>query len=857
MGKKKPSIALPLNALKVPSLKMNLPVISVAALGLTLLLVLASGYWSYDQWITQEEQQRLQQYSQLQAEQRAADVQRYLDEQQQRLDLLASRTALVTGALAADPAMSASLRQSLHSAFPQALAFKLFTPDRQERLKQPPADEAPATAVPQPLTFTELDMINRAQQGQPVPAEVLRINNRWHLHLVTSIGQGENTADTESQSSLPALGTLLVTLPAQELFDRIQAYEPELGQTQLQRDNSGRPLVIYRTSNTRTDSVDAGPAATRPLNDDQWRLSFTPSPQLAARAAENPQPLLLAHLLVGGLLLGLVFWITGKVDPQRQARPSVPAARPRRRSSRAEMNDQVAAAELEEHDILDLYVAEEDRDLLGLHGSDHNGSSHNNSSHNHTAHSSTASGNGTTPAAISLPDEIFRAYDIRGVAHTQVSTDLARRVGQVVASEAIAAGESSIFVARDGRTHSPELCTALIEGILSTGCHVINLGAVPTPLMNFATFELPGSRSGVMVTASHNPAEYNGFKMVINGRTLVDTDVQRLKQRILDDDVFRGQGSESSQPVVPQYIDRILSDVALAGSVKLVIDAGNGITGEVAPLLFEELGCEVETLFCDIDGRFPNHDPDPTIEANLQDLIRTVQATGADLGVSFDGDGDRLVLVTPSGQIIWPDRLLMLFAKDIVARNPGADVLFDVKCTRELNSLVSSYGGRPIMWKAGHSNMKSKMQETGALVGGEMSGHIFIKDRWYGFDDGMYAAARLLEIMTLRDQDIDSLFASFPSLPSTPEIKIPVSEERKFELVDTLIQHGDFQNGKPITIDGLRVDFSKGWGLVRASNTSAALTLRFEAETEEILAQLQQLFKTELLKIDSSLDIPF
>ena len=234
-----------------------------------------------------------------------------------------------------------------------------------------------------------------------------------------------------------------------------------------------------------------------------------------------------------------------------------------------------------------------------------------------------------------------------------------------------------------------------------------------------------------------------------------------------------------------------------------------------------------------------------------------MQSTEADLGVAFDGDGDRLVIVTPKGDIIWPDRLLMLFAKDIVARNPGADVIFDVKCTRELNSLVSSYGGRPIMWKSGHSNMKTKMQETGALLGGELSGHIFIKDRWYGFDDGMYAAARLLEIMTLRDQDIDDLFDSFPMLPSTPELKIPVEETQKFELIERLIEKGDFQNGKAITLDGLRVDFPKGWGLVRASNTSAALTLRFEAETESVLEQLQQLFKRELLKIDDSLDIPF
>ncbi|MBU3068743.1 phosphomannomutase/phosphoglucomutase [Aestuariicella sp. G3-2] len=510
-----------------------------------------------------------------------------------------------------------------------------------------------------------------------------------------------------------------------------------------------------------------------------------------------------------------------------------------------DINAHINDPSYQDHDILDLHVSEEDQDLLGLEESER------------VAQNAARRAPAESAEQIELPDEVFRSYDIRGLAETQITPTLARQVGKAIASEALAAGDTGLFVARDGRNHSPELCEALIEGILSTGCDAINLGAIPTPLLYFATCELAESNSGVMVTASHNSAEYNGFKMVINGHTLADGDVQNIKTRIQTGDVFKGTGIETSQQVIPEYIDRIFSDVALAGDVKLVIDAGNGITGDVAPQLFEELGCEVEPLFCDIDGSFPNHDPDPTIEANLQDLIRTVQSTGADLGVAFDGDGDRLVLVTPKGQIIWPDRLLMLFAKDIVARNPGADVLFDVKCTRELNSLVSSYGGRPIMWKAGHSHMKTKMQETGALVGGEMSGHIFIKDRWYGFDDGMYAAARLLEIMTLRDQGIDSLFDSFPNLPSTPELKIPVAETRKFELVKQLIQEGDFQNGKPITIDGLRVDFSKGWGLVRASNTSAALTLRFEAETREVLTQLQQLFKRELLKIDSSLDVPF
>jgi phosphomannomutase/phosphoglucomutase len=375
--------------------------------------------------------------------------------------------------------------------------------------------------------------------------------------------------------------------------------------------------------------------------------------------------------------------------------------------------------------------------------------------------------------------------------------------------------------------------------------------------MHFATFELDQTSSGVMVTASHNAAPYNGFKMVINGATLADGAIKDIRSRIVAGKYLEGDGQEQHIEVVADYIDRIFSDVALAGDIRVVVDAGNAVAGSVAPALFEELGCDVIALHCELDGSFPNHNPDPSLEENLQDLLAKVRETDADLGVAFDGDGDRLVVVTPAGHIIWPDHLLMLFAKDILSRNPGADVLFDVKCSKQLNQIISGYGGRPIMWKTGHSHMKHKMIETGALLGGEYSGHIFIKERWYGFDDGLYTAARLLEIITLRDQSIDDVFAAFPMLPSTPEIRVAVAESEKFALVEKLIAQGEFQNGKATTIDGLRVDFSKGWGLVRASNTGAEITLRFEAESEAVLEKLKLLFKRELKKIDNTLNLDF
>ncbi|MGI1679550.1 MAG: phosphomannomutase/phosphoglucomutase [Cellvibrionaceae bacterium] len=456
-----------------------------------------------------------------------------------------------------------------------------------------------------------------------------------------------------------------------------------------------------------------------------------------------------------------------------------------------------------------------------------------------------------------IPGEIFRAYDIRGIVETQLTPTNVVLIGQAIGSATLDAGDTSIVVGRDGRTHSPEIAEQLIEGILTTGCHVINIGMVPSPIVYYAIAELDSTNSGVVITASHNPADYNGFKIVLNNEALAGEKIQDLRIRISQQKFAQGSGREDFAELTTEYIERIFSDVALAGELSVVIDAGNGVAGEIATQLFRELGCTVTPLFCDIDGSFPNHEPDPSVPANLQQLINMVKEVEADIGIALDGDGDRLGVVTSTGKIIWPDRLLMLLAKDIVSRNPGTDVLYDVKSSRELNNVISSYGGRPIMWKTGHSHMKAKMQETGSLLGGELSGHIFIKERWYGFDDGMYAAARLLEIMSIREESLDDIFSNFPELPATPEIKISIPDSKKFIFIQRLISEGNFEKGRVTTIDGLRVDYPEGWGLVRVSNTSPALTLRFEAESEEALANIQEKFKQELLKIDPKLGINF
>jgi len=458
-----------------------------------------------------------------------------------------------------------------------------------------------------------------------------------------------------------------------------------------------------------------------------------------------------------------------------------------------------------------------------------------------------------------VPDAIFRAYDIRGIVGEELSFELAALIGRSIASEVLAAGDTSVIVGHDARSHSPELAHHLQQGIISTGCHIIDVGLVPTPLLNFAVIFSDQSSSGIVVTASHNPKNYNGFKIIINEKSLQADDMETIKQRIINDDFKHAStpGEITHADFKEDYIDTVLADVAIGSDIKVVVDAANGASSELAPALYKDLGCDVVPLFCEFNGEFPNHDPDPCNADNLQTLIQKVIEEKATAGIALDGDGDRLVVVTPKGRIIWPDQLLMIFVKDVVARNPGCDVVFDIKSTRHLSQLISSYGGRPVMWKTGHSHIKSKMIETNALLAGEFSGHIFFKERWFGFDDGMYAAARLLEILSLSDESLDDLLTDMPKSVSTSEIKVALDDAEKMQFIERLIKESQFESGEKTLIDGLRIDFAKGWGLVRASNTSPALTLRFEGDDEDTIETLKTIFKREINKIDSRLQLDF
>ncbi len=460
----------------------------------------------------------------------------------------------------------------------------------------------------------------------------------------------------------------------------------------------------------------------------------------------------------------------------------------------------------------------------------------------------------TSPLAmgLELEPEIFRSYDIRGITTSNLTEDVVYWIGRAFAAEALDRQCPRVCVGRDGRHSSVPLRDALCRGLTDGGADVLDVGQVPTPVLYFATHVLD-TGTGVMITGSHNPPQYNGLKMMIGGETLAEERIQALRTRIEENRLSEGEGDVETVNVAAQYLDRIVEDVVVAQPMKVVVDCGNGVAGNLAPELVSRLGCEVVPLYCEVDGDFPNHHPDPAEPKNLADLITVVKAEKADLGLAFDGDGDRLGVVTARGEIIWPDKLLMLYAQDIVARNPGADVIYDVKCSRHLNSLISDLGGRPIMYKTGHSHMKAKLKETGALLAGEFSGHVCFGERWYGFDDALYSAARLLEILGATDSTADEVFAQFPATYSTPEIKIQTTEQAKFEVIQRLAIDGEFGAGTITTIDGVRVDFPDGWGLVRPSNTSPVLSLRFEADGQEALDRIQDLFQQQLGKIDPEL----
>jgi len=457
----------------------------------------------------------------------------------------------------------------------------------------------------------------------------------------------------------------------------------------------------------------------------------------------------------------------------------------------------------------------------------------------------------TEPAA-----DLFKAYDIRGVVDKSLTEQTVKSIGQVLGSIALEQNIHRMVVGRDGRLSGPRLQAVLMQGVAASGCDVIDIGMVPTPLVYFAAQHF-GSGSGLALTGSHNPPDYNGIKMMIGGETLAAEAIQVIRQRILEKNMRQGCGEIRQESIVDRYMTRILDDVKITRTMRIVMDCGNGVAGAVAPQLFRSLGCDLIELFSEVDGHFPNHHPDPSQPENLQDLIAKVQSSGAELGIAFDGDGDRLGVVTPDGSIIWSDRQMMLFARDVLKRQPGAEIIYDVKCSQQLHKVIEQAGGKATMSRTGHSFIKKALRVSGAALAGEMSGHIFFSERWYGFDDGLYTGCRLMELLSRAECTPQEVFAALPDTINTPELRIHFAEGDHHAFMKRLAAVADFPSGKVSLIDGIRVDFATGFGLVRASNTTPILVLRFESQTQQGLEIIMQQFRALFARVDPELVLPF
>lgn len=672
--------------------------------------------------------------------------------------------------------------------------------------------------------FAKTDVLLEAQeQGKNVPAQLhVEKDKSYNLVIATPVVRGDSR-----------LGYVLAKFPAKKILDKLVAFDGA-GSISLQQEGIRQPVTMLVAGSGKVDAGSIKVAGSRLIL--SWGVT-------------DPFALLPFSGWLTPLLLTILGLASASALSYLRSRPSlfsdmaervravgardkhVTAAKARPTSERAdnELAQKMAAK------IATVKAAEAPQS---------------------SAPPAPSESIGSVLPNVAVDRSIFRAYDIRGVVGSTLNEGVAELIGRALGSEIVERGQNELVVARDGRLSGPALSGALIRGALAAGCNVIDLGAVPTPVLYFATIQL-NTGSGVMITGSHNPPDYNGFKMVLGGVTLAEQAIQALYSRINARRFTVGSGLLQSMDVTEDYVDRISSDIQLENPLRVVVDAGNGIAGGIAPTLLQAIGCEVEQLHCEVDGKFPNHHPDPSDPANLSDLKIAVKQMNADIGVAFDGDGDRLGVVTRSGKIIYPDRLLILFAQDVLMRQPGASIIYDVKCTGALAPAIRSAGGVPIMYKTGHSLIKGKMKETNAALAGEMSGHFFFKERWFGFDDGMYAACRLLEILASSGLDADDLFDDIPDAISTPELKIEMKEGEHYRFMERFAKQAKFADARITTIDGIRADFDQGWGLVRCSNTTPCLVLRFEANSTENLQKIINRFKEQLLIIDKSLNISF
>lgn len=788
--------------------------------------------------------------SQTLAQQQADRVTHELNQLEQRLQMAATSPLALAAVISNDPADIPLVEKTMLDYFPGAHGLRLIELDERGTAGLEESNLGLRNHI-------EVDLLRRTSQGEKTGPESYRFEDRW----LTSLARQVIHPRTGAQQAV-----ILATFDNSMLTDLLQRAEPDSGRSTLQQ--------LYSKGNfNRADDIAIAGEGDRQmfsssveLNEGKWVLVFTPSAVLLEQLSFSSTPIMavmsvaiFALVLSSGLALimvqrGLARQVAqiGKAAENRaetvlEMPELLPLARKLRQTSQRAVSKGGSTRKgkkqaLEGHlaDPMFQKTSIIDDDVFS----------------DLPANAPAPMEEAVLIEEYSVPAHIFRAYDIRGIADTELDSENVDLIGRGIATMATAQGQDSFIVACDGRNTSPRIKNALVKALLASGVDVLDIGSVPTPLLYFATHTLD-CRNGIMVTGSHNPAEYNGLKIVIDRKAVAGEQIQALRELVESSKFIEGAGRLAKKDIMEEYVETVASDIAIAVPLKIVIDAGNGIGGAVVPLLMEELGCDLVPLYCEVDGDFPNHHPDPSVEENLRDLCARVVTEKADFGVALDGDADRLSVVNSRGEIIRNDKLLTIFAQDVVSRNPGADVLFDVKCSRHITQLVSRYGGRPIMWKSGHSFMKEKMQETGALLGGEFSGHMFFGERWYGFDDGLYALARLAEIVSASSEGLDGLLEEFPVTVNTAEIRIPVDEDEKFSIVEQLIKAGNFAPGKLIPLDGVRVDYSDGWGLVRASNTVPALTARFEADDQAALDRIKTQFREQLAVVDPALEPGF
>ncbi len=692
--------------------------------------------------------------------------------------------------------------------------------------------------VSPPLGYGALDLLRRSEkEGKAPPIEVfLKGKDDEHIAVVRRIEGAEGVL----------LGHLFIYFKLDALKQATAKIKPTSGYAELQQMvPQGRPLILSKMGNSAWRGP--SPTMTIPISGTAWRLVYWVKPAPKATVPLDGLPL----VPIGGALVALLLGVSAMVVMRRRRAAVVEASEESSTAtSRKVVVNPEAVASGGAPTSEGIEVEEAPPEAVASVGAP--------TSEGIEVEEAPAKEPAAEDKTEEIPASIFRAYDIRGVVGESLTPGVVKAIGRAIGTEAARLNQRTVAVGRDGRTSGPILADALIEGLRSAGRDVVDVGEVPTPVLYYATHYLE-TGSGVMVTGSHNPPDYNGLKIMIDGETLFGDRISALRTTALSGEFTQGSGKLESTDITSEYIRRITEDipVAIGDAFKVVIDCGNGVAGAVAPDLIRALGHDVVELYCDVDGSFPNHHPDPSVPANLKDLINAVKDNAADIGFAFDGDGDRLGVVDGNGSIIFPDRQLMLFARDVLSRNPGAEIVFDVKCSSRLPMVIKKLGGKPVMWKTGHSFIKSKLKETGAPLAGEMSGHIFFKERWYGFDDALYASARLLEILMGLKQPPAEVFKKLPKGVATPELRVDLSEGEHMTFMEKLKQSADFGDAKLTTIDGVRADFADGWGLVRASNTTPSLVLRFEGDSKDALLRIGGLFKKTLLGIDPKLKLPF